>query len=174
MKIKWSNRPPFPQCPWCSAALPQNVPHRQACPDCGFILYHCSSPCMGAVPVDTQGAILLGRRGIEPLRGDWNTIGGFLGYGEEPMDGLRREVIEETGVDCIIKDYITMTADTYGPDGQALLNTYFTVELLSGDLRPQDDVAELRWFDLDDLPDNIAFASDRRALAALKNMLQCP
>ena len=64
-----------------------------------------------------------------------------------------------------------MHADTYGPNGPALLNTCFTVELHSDDLRPQDDVTELRWFPLDDLPDNIAFESDRKALQALKKKL---
>ena len=127
---------------------------------------------MGAIPIDDDGRILLVRRGIEPFYGDWNTIGGFLAYEEDPMAGLKREVKEETGADCIIKDFITMNADVYGPGGQALLNTYFTVQLLSGDLTPQDDVSELKWFVMDKLPQNIAFESDCKALAALKKKLE--
>lgn len=123
---------------------------------------------MGALPLDEQGNILLARRGIEPYYGDWNIVGGFLCYEEDPLEGLRREVKEETGADCIIEDFITMNADTYGENGHALMCNYFAVRLLSSDLRPQDDVSELKWFSLDALPQNIPFAGDRKALAALK------
>jgi 8-oxo-dGTP diphosphatase len=128
---------------------------------------------MGALPIDSAGRVLLGRRGIEPFRGAWNIIGGFLQYGEDPLEGLKREVLEETGVACDIKDFVAMAADRYGEHGEALLNTYFTVRLHSPDVRPQDDVSELRWFALDALPDDIAFTSDRVALGLLKQKMPC-
>jgi ADP-ribose pyrophosphatase YjhB (NUDIX family) len=123
---------------------------------------------MGAIPIDGQGRVLLARRGIEPFYGDWNTIGGFLGYQEEPFDGLKREVREETGVDCDILECITMAAEQYGDGGAGLMCCYFTVRLLSGDFKPQDDVSELAWFSLDNLPEAMPFTSDRRALAVLR------
>jgi ADP-ribose pyrophosphatase YjhB (NUDIX family) len=161
-------RPPYPYCPWCRGALPEENPCRQACSSCGFVLYHNSSPCVGAIPTDDRGRVLLGRRGVEPYRGDWNTVGGFLRYGEDPSEGLKREVKEELGVGCEVGEFITMEADTYGADGPALLNAYFHVRLGTGPIRPHDDVTELRWFPLDSLPENVAFASDRRALAVLR------
>jgi 8-oxo-dGTP diphosphatase len=129
---------------------------------------------MGAFPIDDRGRVLLARRGIEPFYGDWNSIGGFLGYQEEPIEGLKREVREETGVDCEILEHITMLADQYGDGGGALMCSHFTVRLLSDDIKPQDDVSELKWFSLDSLPGNIAFASDRRALTALIEKLKKP
>ena len=51
--------------------------------------------------------------------------------------------------------------------------SHFTVRLLSGDIKAQDDVSELAWFSLDSLPGNIPFASDRRALAALRERRSC-
>jgi 8-oxo-dGTP diphosphatase len=104
---------------------------------------------------------------MEPYRGDWNAVGGFLQYGEDPFTGLKREVKEELGVACEIGEFITMEADTYGTDGPALMNAYFTVLLAPGAIRPRDDVTELRWFPLDGLPENIAFESDRKALRIL-------
>jgi len=160
-------KPPYPYCPWCAGSLPQGNPFRQECSSCGFVLYHNSSPCVGAVPRDASGRVLLGRRGIEPFRGDWNTVGGFLRYGEDPYEGLRREVREELGVPCEVEEFITMASDTYGKDGPALMNAYFCVRLGSDAIRPQDDVAELRWFPLESLPENIAFQSDRKALRIL-------
>jgi 8-oxo-dGTP diphosphatase len=111
--------------------------------------------------------VLLGRRGVDPYRGDWNAVGGFLQYGEDPLTGLKREVKEELGVACEVDEFITMEADTYGADGPALMNAYFTVRLTPGRMRPQDDVTELRWFPLDGLPENLAFESDRKALRVL-------
>lgn len=163
--------PPHCFCPWCAGQLTQDDPYRQSCRSCGFILYHSSSPTMGAIPVDGSGRVLLARRAIEPFRGDWNTIGGFLGYGEDPYEGLRREVREETGADCVIKDFVTIASGTYGPEGTALLNAYFTVRLLSDKVSPRDDVSELRWFSLEELPENIPFESDRTALAILGRRL---
>jgi ADP-ribose pyrophosphatase YjhB (NUDIX family) len=128
---------------------------------------------MGAIPLDGN-RVLLARRGIEPYFGSWNVVGGFLNYGEDPVEGLMREVLEETGCACRVLDFITQTADTYGEPGAALLNSYYTVQLLPGDLAPQDDVSELRWFELDRLPDDIPFASDRRALEVLQRMSGVP
>ncbi len=162
-------RPPYPYCPWCARPLPKEKPFRQECSSCGFVLYHNSSPCIGALPTDEVGRVLLGRRAVEPYRGDWNAIGGFLQYGEDPFEGLEREVREELGVACEVDEFITMEADTYGSDGPALLNAYFTVRLGSGTIRPQDDISELRWFSLDALPENIAFESDRKALQVLSH-----
>lgn len=167
-------RPPYPYCPWCAHSLPRENPLRQECSSCGFVLYHNSSPCVGALPRDELGRVLLGRRRIEPYRGDWNAVGGFLQYGEDPYEGLKREVKEELGVACEVDEFITMAADTYGTDGPALMNAYFTVLLDSDAIRPQDDVAELRWFPLDSLPENIAFESDRKALRILSQRTKKP
>ena len=160
-------RPPYPHCPWCTHSLPQENPFRQVCRECGFVLYHNSSPCVGAIPTDDRGRVLLGRRGIEPFLGEWNTVGGFLQYGEDPFDGLRREVREELGVPCEVEEFVTMAADNYGTEGPALMNAYFTVRLCSDGVRPRDDVNEVRWFSLESLPENIAFQSDRKALQVL-------
>ena len=162
--------PPYTFCPVCGAELDTTHSYRQHCTRCDFIFYHSSSPCMGAIPVEGS-RVLLARRGIEPFLGAWNVVGGFLDYGEEPIDGLKREVQEETGCECRVLDFITQTADRYGEHGSALINSYYTVELLSGTLTPMDDVSELCWFELDQLPSEIPFVSDRRALEVLQGML---
>ena len=45
-----------------------------------------------------DGRVLIGRRKIEPKQGHWDLPGGFLEEGEKPLDGLRREFLEETGL----------------------------------------------------------------------------
>ncbi len=163
--------PPYIYCPVCGGALDTPHPHRQLCQQCDFIFYHSSSPCMGAIPVEGN-RVLLARRGIEPYFGTWNTVGGFLDYGEEPLEGLMREVLEETGCRCRVLDSIIQTADFYGEGGAALLNSYYTVELLDTNLKPQDDVSELCWFELDCLPADIKIIVATRCTRTWQRILQ--
>ena len=53
---------------------------------------------VGAVIVQA-GRVLLVRRDTEPLRGEWSVPGGMLELGEKLRDGVRREVLEETGLE---------------------------------------------------------------------------
>ena len=52
---------------------------------------------LGAV-VMHDGAVLLIRRGREPMLGQWSLPGGALQLGETMAEGVRREVLEETGL----------------------------------------------------------------------------
>ena len=86
-------------CPRCATELDRaHVPARVECPACGFVGHANSSPCVGVVVEDEAGRVLLARRAIEPYRGMWDTPGGYLEEGEHPLDGLRRELLEETGL----------------------------------------------------------------------------
>lgn len=117
--------------------------------------------------LDDEGRVLLGRRGIEPFLGLWDTPGGFVEVGESLEECVRRELREEAGVEVEVGRLIASVPDTYGPTGDATLNAFFECRLLSGDPQPDDDVAELRWFAPDALPaaEELAFACVRAALA---------
>jgi len=52
---------------------------------------------VGAVVVE-RGRVLLVRRGREPLKGQWSLPGVMLELGESLIDGVKREVREETGL----------------------------------------------------------------------------
>lgn len=55
-------------------------------------------------------------RGIEPKKGKYDFIGGFLENGEDPLDGAVREFKEETGVEINKKDleFLGIYVDDYG------------------------------------------------------------
>ena len=53
---------------------------------------------VGAVIVDGDQVVLIKRR-YEPLAGQWSLPGGRLELGETLESGLRREMLEETGLD---------------------------------------------------------------------------
>lgn len=53
-----------------------------------------------------DGRALLIRRGHPPLEGQWSIPGGALDVGETLVDGVARELAEETGLDVEILDLI--------------------------------------------------------------------
>jgi ADP-ribose pyrophosphatase YjhB (NUDIX family) len=156
-------------CPRCGAPL-ENDGAEARCPSCGSVYYANSAPCVSALVEDTQGRLLLARRAVEPFLGLWDCPGGFLDEGEHPLDGLRRELLEETGLELGPARFVGIWMDRYGdaPDAAATLNIYWAVRV--GDVSPvaADDVAELRWFAPGDLPgrDELAFSTVVDALAA--------
>ena len=104
--------------------------------------------------VGEDGSVLLARRAGEPYRGYWDLPGGFLDEGEHPLDALRRELREETGLEVEPGEFVGIWMDRYGDadDAHATLNLYWTARVLGGEPRAADDVSELAWFRPDELP----------------------
>jgi ADP-ribose pyrophosphatase YjhB (NUDIX family) len=146
-------------CPRCGAAL--ELEEGQAeCPACGSVYYANAAPTASALIVDDDGRLLLARRAHEPYRDMWDTVGGFLDEREHPDDALRREVAEETGLEVEPGAYVGTYMDRYGDqdDAATTLNLVFEARHTHGEPAPADDVAELHWFGLDELPPADAFA----------------
>ena len=87
-------------------------------------------------------------------------VGGFVEEGEHPLEGLRREVEEETGLGFEPALLLGMWMGRYAEDDRATLNLFWTGRLSAGDPAAADDVAELRWFRADELPPPTALAFD--------------
>ena len=157
-------------CPRCSE--PIDVANgKAACPSCGFVQYASSKPTVSAVCLDGEGRLLLARRGVEPHKDKWDLPGGFLEEDEEPLACLRRELREEAGVEIEPLELLGVWLDRYDGDGaaQTTLNLYWTARIVSGTPKPDDDVAELRWFAQDELPvEELAFRHTGQVIAALR------
>ena len=154
-------------CPRCAGPL-ENHGDRVECAACGFVNWANSQPTACALVVDDRGRLLLGRRATEVWHGYWDTPGGFLEEGEEPLDALRRELREETGLEVEPDAFVGGFVDRYGDgdDAPFTLNLYWTARVIGGEERPDDDVSELRWFAPDELPpdDEIAFDNVAKVL----------
>lgn len=143
-------------CPRCSAEL-RREDNRVDCDACGFSHYASSAPTSSAFVLDDDGRIMLARRAYEPDAGKWDVPGGFLEEGEDPVDGLRRELREEAGIEIDVGDFVGVFTDTYG-EVSHVLNLVWEARIAEGEPTPDDDVSELRWFPIDAMPDDVELA----------------
>jgi 8-oxo-dGTP diphosphatase len=60
---------------------------------------------VGGVVIQDGRALLI-RRGSEPLKGEWSIPGGMLEIGETLMEGVERELLEETGLTVRVTELI--------------------------------------------------------------------
>src|SRR5262249_58729394 len=89
--------------------------------------------------------------------------GGSLEGGGGPLDGLRREFLEETGFGVEPVEWLGAFVDPY--DAYFVLGLSWLVHG-DGEPRAADDVAELAWFAPDELPAEMAFATQHLVLDA--------
>jgi 8-oxo-dGTP diphosphatase len=150
-------------CPRCRTPLEVGE-HRVSCPACGFEAYANPALTACALCVDTAGRLLLARRAGPPFAGRWDLPGGFVDEGEHPLETVRRELREETGLEVEPEELVGIWVDRYSEDGsgRATVNLYWTARLAGEDEvtpTPADDVSEVRWFAVAQLPtaDELAF-----------------
>lgn len=142
-------------CPRCGAGIEVDGRHA-VCPACGFEEWANAAPAVEALVV-RDGRVLLARRGVEPFLGMWDLPGGFLEEDEHPLDGLRRELREETGLEIEIGEFLGTTVEDYG--AHRVLIQSWAATAPAGEPQAADDVAELRWVEPGDVPaaDRFAF-----------------
>src|SRR5262245_57091853 len=97
--------------------------------------------------------VLLIRRGIPPFKDRWALPGGFVRPKESLDEGARRELREETGVkDVYLEQLYSFGDPDRDPRGRVVTVAYFA--LIGGEvvLRATTDAAEVRWFDMREVP----------------------
>jgi NADH pyrophosphatase NudC (nudix superfamily) len=146
---------PLVYCAACGSKLEDPSSEGGAnCRECGRSWYQNSSPAVTAALVDGD-KVLVAIRAHDPKKGKVDTPGGFLMPGEHPLDGLRREIREELGIeiDVSFEDFIQGVPHTYGDEEDWVLSLGFAARPLSLALNPADDVADARWVTSNELDD---------------------
>ena len=106
-----------------------------------------------------KAKLLLIKRGREPFKGKWALPGGFVGIDEELEDAVARELAEETG----LKDVRLEQMRTFGKCGRDPRGRQITIAFMGiaqkglKRIKAGDDAAEARWFDIEKLPEDLAF-----------------
>nr|VFJ57824.1 MAG: ADP-ribose pyrophosphatase YjhB, NUDIX family [Candidatus Kentron sp. FW] len=125
----------------------------------------------GAV-IDDDGNILLMKR---PDSGLWILPGGLLEVGETPAEGVAREVLEETGVECGIIDLVGLfhvDFDVACFPHEIYLFTFLckrsTSMIPDAPLPHPGEVSDVGWFAENALPDNLYPRSALRITEAFR------
>jgi 8-oxo-dGTP diphosphatase len=96
-----------------------------------------------------SGAILLVERGGHPLKGYWSLPGGLVETGESLDQAVRREVLEETGLQVkpveMFGVFERVIKDSRGRAEYQYLLVDNVCRDTGGKLRAADDVARVEW-----------------------------
>lgn len=118
---------------------------------------------VGAVLNDAGQILLLKHtyRGKYP----WGLPSGWLKRGEQPMDGLKRELKEETGMEVdVIKPLIVS-----GDDECPRVDLIFLCRLIDGSFSASEEVSSARFFDMHEIPE--VMPSQRKVIQQVQ--VQC-
>jgi 8-oxo-dGTP diphosphatase len=101
--------------------------------------------------VIADGRVLLIRRGSPPLEGEWSIPGGTLECGETLIEGVHRELREETNLEVRVGELIEVFERIF-PDGTGKLKYHFVIldylcEQVRGEARAGSDVTDVAWAD---------------------------
>src|ERR1700693_1955764 len=96
-----------------------------------------------------EGRALLIRRGGPPLEGQWSIPGGMLEVGETLLEGVRRELLEETGIEVRVGELIDVF-ERINLDGGGKTRYHFVVldylcEAVSGEARAGGGMTDVQW-----------------------------
>jgi 8-oxo-dGTP diphosphatase len=116
--------------------------------------------------------VLLINRGREPYKGKWAVPGGFVEIEEELEDAVARELQEETGLTGVQLEQMR-TFGTCGRDPRGRqISIVFTGIATEGQdkIRPGDDAAKAKWFDIEKLPEDLAFDHDEMIKCGIEKL----
>ncbi len=141
------------------------------CRACSYVHYVGPAFAAGAILHDGS-RICLVRRALQPGRGLWSFPGGFVDLGESPEAAARREVLEETGYDCVIESLVGNYASVGPRNKQVVIAVYGArvdgTEIATPPVAEalSEEVLAIRWFAREELPgdDDMAFAGTTPAL----------
>ena len=139
----------FSHCPKCGAkAFVEDTEKSKRCEACGFVYFMNPSAATVAVIVDEQNRLLAVRRSKEPAKGTLDLPGGFCDCYETGEEGVRREVLEETGLEVIETRYLFSLPNMYRYSGLDIptLDLFFLCKVReTTGATAMDDAAEILW-----------------------------
>lgn len=145
----------FDFCPICgSKHFEINNEKSRRCDNCGFVYYMNPSAATAAFIINPKGELLVERRGKEPAKGTLDLPGGFVDMDETAEEGLRREIMEETGIEVCELEYLFSLPNIYRYSGIDIhtLDMFYLVRV-DADVETQanDDAAECLWLPIGDI-----------------------
>lgn len=164
-------------CPVCSSPYSKDIIENAynkksySCSNCQYVLYLNPKPTVGAIIVN-ENKLLLVKRIWHPFRGFWQLPGGFINYGETPVEALKRELKEELDVEVEVMKLYHIDEDKYQnfiSEDCFEIYSFLPITYLARlkgrsiyHMKISDDVAGAKFFDFNQIPfDKIAFSSQK-------------
>ncbi|EZQ02093.1 DNA mismatch repair protein MutT [Candidatus Acidianus copahuensis] len=95
--------------------------------------------------------ILMVKRSKSPNKGNWAIPGGKVEYGETVFDALRREMMEETGLNVIPEKLMAVVEIIKEGFHYVILD--FICSIKGGELRASSDALDAKFIDLNEIKD---------------------
>ncbi len=138
----------FRHCPRCGKAIELRGTLPFSCGTCGFTFYFNPAVATAAIVARHDGRILLVRRARDPHRGKLSLPGGFVDFGETAECGLRREVLEEVGLQVESVEFFCSLPNEYHFKDVTyqVLDLFFVVKVRTVEASAaQDEIADVVW-----------------------------
>ncbi len=135
-----------------------------------------------SAPVLAVGAViwkddhfLLIQRGKKPMKGRWSLPGGKLELGESLIDGIKREIFEETGLDVRIGPLVDVVDYIEKDDDGKICMHYTLVDYLAfwqdGDAVAGSDAAAVKWATLKEIDDYDLWSETRHIIEKSQELI---
>lgn len=102
-----------------------------------------------------KNKIILIKRGVEPYKGHWGLPGGYVEWDQTVEQAVIREVKEETNLETDSLKLIGVYSSPNRHPKQAINLAYLVSA--KGKLKHGDDAIDAKWFNVNSLPENLAF-----------------
>lgn len=165
----------FRYCPKCgSDSFLENDFKSKKCASCHFIYYANIASAVAVIIRNHQNEILVATRAFEPAKGTLDLPGGFIDMDETAEEAVMREVKEETGLQVSSLKYLFSLPNRYEYSRLEVhtMDLFFECFVSeSAALKPQDDVADLRFVAIEELqPSAFGLCSIRKAIDRIKTL----
>ena len=126
--------------------------------------------------VDIRGFVLNKTKEIllvkEKIDGKWSLPGGWADIGFSPLEVIKKEIIEETGLSSIVLRLLAIYDKKFHPHPPQPFYVYklvFLCEILSGEINTSFDIDEARYFNIRSLPE---LSEDRILKSQIEQLYQ--
>lgn len=159
-------------CPYCASRLTtiiQEGIERKTCTYCkGWT--HYPSVGLASVGIIVRGdSVLLVKRNREPFKDTWGFPAGFLEYGERPLDAVKREIEQETGLVVVKSKFLKFIQSDEDPRSPGHLVFFYRITA-KGKIQNNDpdENQEIGWFKIAE-PPVIGWPTHKSMLGLLQN-----
>lgn len=113
----------------------------------------------GALIINDKNETLLLKRGVKSRNqaGFWSKPGGTVEFGEKIEDAVKREIMEEFGVDIELIRFLGFTNHIIKKENQHWLSISYLARIVKGEPKNMEPNKhdEIQWFSFNDLPEKL-------------------